>query len=167
MGNCQAVDAAVLDIQHPSGKIERLYCPVSVSEVMRTNPGHYVSLIIPLPESGDQENVKPAQFTRVKLLRQCNTLALEVMKALQAKKCARLKGQQQPESAGKNKSQLLVAQEKKRSAYCETKKKSSMEKDYRVPKHERHRHRMPSINSASLRSKSWRPSLQSISEAGS
>ncbi|KAG5236703.1 hypothetical protein OIU76_011549 [Salix suchowensis] len=177
MGNCQAVDAAVLDIQHPSGKIERLYCPVSVSEVMRTNPGHYVSLIIPLPESGDQENVKPAQFTHVKLLRPCNTLALghayrlvtaqEVMKALQAKKCARLKGQQQPESAGKNKSQLLVAQEKKRSAYCETKKKSSMEKDYRVPKHERHRHRMPSINSASLRSKSWRPSLQSISEAGS
>ncbi|KAF9673873.1 hypothetical protein SADUNF_Sadunf10G0069000 [Salix dunnii] len=177
MGNCQAIDAAVLVIQHPSGKIEKLYCPVSVREVMRMNPGHYVSLIIPLPVSGDQENVKTAQFTRVKLLRPSNILALghayrlvtaqEVMKALQAKKYAKLKGQQQQESDGKNKSQLLVAPEKKRSSYCETKKKSNIEKDYKVPKHERHRHRMPSINSASLRSKSWRPSLQSISEAGS
>ena len=76
MGNCQAIDAAVLVIQRPSGKIEKLYCPVSVSEVMRMNPGHYVSLIIPLPVSGDQENVKTAQFTRVKLLGPSNTLAL-------------------------------------------------------------------------------------------
>ncbi|KAL9389791.1 hypothetical protein Peur_018396 [Populus x canadensis] len=178
MGNCQTIDAAALVIQHPSGKIERLYCPVSVSEVMRMNPGHYVSLIIPLPVSGDQENqdhVKTVQFTRVKLLRPSNTLALghayrlvttqEVMKVLQAKKYAKLKGQQQPES--KNKSQLQVAPEKKQSTDCETRKKSNIEKDYRVSKHERHRHRMPSINSASLRSKSWRPSLQSISEAGS
>ncbi|KAG6759417.1 hypothetical protein POTOM_035895 [Populus tomentosa] len=223
MGNCQTIDAAALVIQHPSGKIERLYCPVSVSEVMRMNPGHYVSLIIPLPVSGDQENqehVKTVQFTRVKLLRPSNTLALghayrlvttqEVMKVLQAKKYAKLKGQQQPESVDKNKSQLQEAPEKKQSTDCEARKKSNTEKDYKVSlslspalglsqylsqikkqrakaeyedrssymfarnfgtccvsKHERHRHRTPSINSASLRSKSWRPSLQSISEAGS
>ncbi|KAJ6981820.1 hypothetical protein NC653_025042 [Populus alba x Populus x berolinensis] len=180
MGNCQTIDAAALVIQHPSGKIERLYCPVSVSEVMRMNPGHYVSLIIPLPVSGDQENqehVKTVQFTRVKLLRPSNTLALghayrlvttqEVMKVLQAKKYAKLKGQQLPESVDKNKSQLQVAPEKKQSTDCEARKKSNIEKDYKVSKHERHRHRTPSINSASLRSKSWRPSLQSISEAGS
>lgn len=77
MGNCQAIDAAALVIQHPSGKIERLYWPVTVSEVMRTNPGHYVSLIIPLPVSGEEnQEQKTVQFTRVKLLRPSDTLAL-------------------------------------------------------------------------------------------
>lgn len=79
MGNCQAIDAAALVIQHPSGKIERLYWPVSVSEVMKTNPGHYVSLIIPLPASEDdqdQDKTKTVRFTRVKLLRPTDTLAL-------------------------------------------------------------------------------------------
>ncbi|CAK7326949.1 unnamed protein product [Dovyalis caffra] len=180
MGNCQAIDAAALVIQHPSGKIERLYWPVSVSEVMRMNPGHYVSLIIPLPVSGDQENkdhVKTVQFTRVKLLRPSDTLALghayrlvttqDVVKVLRAKKYAKLKRQQQPESADKNKSQQKGAPEKKQSTDCEAEKKSNIHKDCRVYKHERHRQRTPSINSASLRSKSWRPSLQSISEAAS
>lgn len=97
MGNCQAIDAAALVIQHPSGKIERLYWPISASEVMRLNPGHYVSLIIPLPasESGSdhhhhnqEEEIQehkssgggggggPVRFTRVKLLRPNETLAL-------------------------------------------------------------------------------------------
>lgn len=89
MGNCQAIDAAALVIQHPSGRIERLYWPISASEVMRLNPGHYVSLIIPLPASNSnsdhqqegeiQEHKTSAstvRFTRVKLLRANETLAL-------------------------------------------------------------------------------------------
>lgn len=82
MGNCQAVDAAALVIQHPSGRIDRLYWPVTASEVMRTNPGHYVSLIIPLPspeedaEKTRRADKKPVRFTRVKLLRPSETLAL-------------------------------------------------------------------------------------------
>lgn len=90
MGNCQAIDAAALVIQHPCGKIERLYWPITASEVMRMNPGHYVSLIIPLPVSNedkenhhhqhhdnqDQEQIKTVRFTRVKLLRPNETLAL-------------------------------------------------------------------------------------------
>ncbi|WVZ11428.1 hypothetical protein V8G54_015958 [Vigna mungo] len=78
MGNCQAVDAAVLVIQHPCGKIERLYWPVSASQVMRTNPGHYVSLIIPLPVPPQDQNQdhKTVRFTRVKLLRPNETLNL-------------------------------------------------------------------------------------------
>ncbi|KAJ6726088.1 D-RIBOSE-BINDING PERIPLASMIC PROTEIN [Salix purpurea] len=180
MGNCQAIDAAALVIQHPSGKIERFYWPVSVSEVMRTNPGHYVSLIIPLPVSGDQENqdqIKTVQFTRVKLLRPSDNLTLghayrlvttqEVMKVIRAKKNAKLKKQQQPESVDENKSRLQASPEKKRSTDSEAEKKPNTEKDCKEPKHERHRHRTPSISSASLRSKSWRPSLQSISEAAS
>ncbi|CAN1311111.1 hypothetical protein LINPERPRIM_LOCUS28299 [Linum perenne] len=76
MGNCQAIDAAALVIQHPCGKIERLYWQVTASEIMRLNPGHYVSLIIPL-SPGDLTTPAPAvQFTRVKLLRPTDTLAL-------------------------------------------------------------------------------------------
>lgn len=84
MGNCQAIDAAALVIQHPCQRIERLYFPVTASEVMRMNPGHYVSLIIPLPvEAGgghdasqndkDREKVR---YTRVKLLHPSETLTL-------------------------------------------------------------------------------------------
>lgn len=80
MGNCQAIDAAALVIQHPDGRIERLYWPVTASEVMRTNPGHYVSLIIPLPSppafEEDNGDPKAVRFTRVKLLRPSETLAL-------------------------------------------------------------------------------------------
>ncbi|KAJ6318549.1 hypothetical protein OIU76_013992 [Salix suchowensis] len=144
MGNCQAIDAAALVIQHPSGKIERLYWPVSVSEVMRTNPGHYVSLIIPLPVSGEQENqdqIKTVQFTRVKLLRPSDNLTLG------------------------HAYRLVTTQEVMK--IVRQKKKPNTEKDCKEPKRERHRHRTPSISSASLRSKSWRPSLQSISEAAS
>ncbi|KAL9243168.1 hypothetical protein vseg_017090 [Gypsophila vaccaria] len=46
MGNCQAIDAASLVIQHQSGKVEKMYWPISASEVMRMNPGHYVALLI-------------------------------------------------------------------------------------------------------------------------
>lgn len=77
MGNCQAIDAAALVIQHPCGKIERLYWSISASEVMRLNPGHYVSLIIPLPLSEEEQNEqKTVRFTRVKLLRPNETLTL-------------------------------------------------------------------------------------------
>ena len=83
MGNCQAIDAAALVIQHPCGRIERLYWSVSAGEVMRMNPGHYVSLIIPLPppppsisQDHDSSDNKTVRFTRVKLLRPTDTLVL-------------------------------------------------------------------------------------------
>ena len=90
MGNCQAVDAATLVIQHPSGKVERLYWPVNASEVMKTNPGHYVALLISttLCPSKDNENCpnkndnnitntnNPVRLTRIKLLKPTDTLVL-------------------------------------------------------------------------------------------
>ncbi|KAF2302471.1 hypothetical protein GH714_036468 [Hevea brasiliensis] len=182
MGNCQAIDAAALVIQHPCGKIERLYWPISASEVMRLNPGHYVSLIIPLPPvSGDQHKdnnpeKKTVQFTRVKLLRSTDTLALghayrlvttqEVMKVLRAKRYAKMK-RQQNESVEKPQ----TASEKK-SSDCEAGNKPAdtdkdKERDHQATKNERHRPMTPSITSTALRTKSWRPTLQSISEAAS
>ncbi|XP_042499204.1 uncharacterized protein LOC122077348 isoform X2 [Macadamia integrifolia] len=106
MGNCQAVDTATLVIQHPGGKVERYYWPMSASEVMRTNPGHYVALVLTLclpPDSShhthnkddkqkekDQQhhpqqqrhtttttnNNNEVRITRVKVLRPTDTLVL-------------------------------------------------------------------------------------------
>ncbi|XP_068333900.1 uncharacterized protein [Pyrus communis] len=185
MGNCQAIDAAALVIQHPSGKLERMYWPISASEVMRLNPGHYVSLIIPLPvseqdheqvaENNEEEHGKAVRFTRVKLLRPNETLALghayrlvttqEVKKVLKAKK-----KKQQLELLEK----LRTGQGKENSGCsgCEEAaevKSNDKENIKHASKRERHRSRTSSANAAAaaaaaLRSKSWRPSLQSISE---
>ncbi|KAK7407278.1 hypothetical protein VNO78_09060 [Psophocarpus tetragonolobus] len=172
MGNCQAVDAAVLVIQHPCGKIERLYWSVTASEVMRTNPGHYVSLIIPLPVPPHEQNQeqKTVRFTRVKLLRPNETLNLghayrllttqEVMKVLKSKKHAKTR-KPQAETAEK---QPTVQPEKHSSA---SEAHTGGESTHQGMRAERHRPRASPANPAVVRSKSWRPSLQSISESTS
>ncbi|CAL5188912.1 unnamed protein product [Lathyrus oleraceus] len=164
MGNCQAVDAAVLVIQHPCGKIDRLYWPVTASEVMKTNPGHYVSLIIPLPVLPEEQNQeqKTVKFTRVKLLRPNETLNLghayrlitnqEVMKVLKAKKHAKSKKTQEDA--------VLPGYETKKG------EESDQGNTYQGGRAERHKQRGGSTNPAAVqRSKSWRPSLQSITES--
>ncbi|KAK5838665.1 D-ribose-binding periplasmic [Gossypium arboreum] len=164
MGNCQAIDAAALVIQHPCGRIERFYWPILASEVMRMNPGHYVSLIIPLPPSEDaNQDDKAVRFTRVKLLRPSDTLALghayrlvtsqEVMEVLKAKKYAK-KTRQHLESSEK------LQHEQGNNL-------SSESYQSQVTKHERRRPRTAPANTAAMSSKSWQPSLQSISEFGS
>ncbi|KAK8486109.1 hypothetical protein V6N13_121355 [Hibiscus sabdariffa] len=167
MGNCQAVDAAALVIQHPSGRLERLYWSIQASEVMRTNPGHYVSLIIPLPVSQEEQGNR-VRFTRVKLLRPTETLTLghayrlitsqEVVKVLRAKKYAKTKREQM------KKLQQHGQQENPTAG-----RKSDAENTDQVQeqKQERQSSRTAAVNGAAMRSKSWRPSLQSISEAAS
>lgn len=90
MGNCQAVDTATLVIQQPNGKVERFYWPVTASEVMKTNPDHYVALLISttLCTSKDNQNCQikiennnpnttnPVRLTRIKLLKPTDTLML-------------------------------------------------------------------------------------------
>ncbi|KAG8383154.1 hypothetical protein BUALT_Bualt05G0155100 [Buddleja alternifolia] len=172
MGNCQAVDAAALVIQHPNGKQERMYWPITASEVMKTNPGHYVSLIIPLPVSDDREensdDKRTVRFTRVKLLRPGETLVLgrayrlvttqEVMKVLRAKKHAKMKKNQS--ELGEN---LEITSEKVITSSDYESGKSVTETKNRAIN--RHQQRSGSTNSSSGRHKSWRPSLQSITES--
>ncbi|XP_058192892.1 uncharacterized protein LOC131310098 [Rhododendron vialii] len=182
MGNCQAVDAAALVIQHPSGRIERMYWSISANEVMKMNPGHYVSIIIPLPNNNSGEDnsdeKKTVRFTRVKLLRPTDTLVLgrayrlvtseEVMKVLKAKKHAKMR-KNRSESGGESNTDS-----EKRSSSCEEEGeesqllKTTQQSSYLQPatRHERHRQR-PAGSTSIARSKSWRPSLQSISEGGS
>lgn len=67
MGNCQAAaDAAAAVIQHPGGKAERLHCPTSAAEVMRSNPGHRVALVTLCAPSEERQD--GGRVTRVRLL---------------------------------------------------------------------------------------------------
>jgi hypothetical protein len=79
MGNCQAAETAAVIIQHPGGKVERLYWATTVEEVMRNNPGHYVALVI-LRVSAAEKAAAGAgggtKITRVKLLKPKDTLLL-------------------------------------------------------------------------------------------
>ncbi|XP_074278730.1 uncharacterized protein LOC141602329 [Silene latifolia] len=163
MGNCQAVDAAALVVQHPNGKIERMYWPVKAHEVMKLNPGHYVALIIPLPgyESGLTGDQKTGRYTRIKLLRSTDTLVLghayrlltsqEVKKILRAKKLAKAKMNEMGSD-----DKLKTSQEVEIN-----RENVKLEKNDESWKLERR------LNSGSTnsRSKTWRPSLKSISEA--
>ncbi|KAG1366935.1 hypothetical protein COCNU_13G007250 [Cocos nucifera] len=82
MGNCQAAEAATVVIQHPSGRVERVYWSLSASQVMAANPGHYVAVIITssstsTTNSTDSHNSSSSRNTPVKhlkLLRPDDTL---------------------------------------------------------------------------------------------
>ncbi|KAF7806114.1 rhoGEF domain-containing protein gxcJ [Senna tora] len=178
MGNCQAIDTATLVIQHPNGKAERLYWPVSASEVMKTNPGHYVALLISstLCPTKDNENcsdnnnnenpsTNPLRITRIKLLKPTDTLVLgqvyrlittqDVMKGLWAKKQAKMK-----KNMGKTGLEMDKAARR------------SEAEDKQVIKGERQRARTgpSSTNSGSVTAnklRTWQPSLLSISESAS
>lgn len=73
MGNCQAAEAATVVIQHPGNKVERIYWSISAHEVMSSNPGHYVALVITSPTERTH-NGSPVR--QLKLLRPGDTLLL-------------------------------------------------------------------------------------------
>ncbi|RZC59108.1 hypothetical protein C5167_006408 [Papaver somniferum] len=197
MGNCQAVDTATLVIQHPGGKVERWYWPILAREIMKTNPGHYVALIItlcvPQQQQQQQQESKKKQesqtmvvenrrvrITRVKILRPNDTLALgqayrlisseDVMKGVWAKKYAKMKKKDLELMMSTDKPIQLC--QKQSSLGCHNRKEQKITAQppemmlNQGPKLERHRQRFTHSTSGRLRT--WRPSLQSISEqAGS
>ncbi|KAH9776035.1 D-ribose-binding periplasmic protein [Citrus sinensis] len=191
MGNCQAIDAATLAIQHPCGKVDKFYWPVSACEVMRMNPGHYVSLLISTTlcptntnNNKDKEEVpannsssssisitnnngngNSVRLTRIKLLRPTDTLVLgQVYRLITAQDV--MKGLSAKKHAKMNRNRPQSAEKPER--VNEKPKRSELQKDNQVMKQERHRPRTTvSTNSAAARSRNWQPSLQSISEAGS
>lgn len=73
MGNCQAAEAATVVIQHPGNKVERIYWSISANEVMSSNPGHYVALVITSPTERTHNGLPVKQL---KLLRPGDTLLL-------------------------------------------------------------------------------------------
>ncbi|XP_024396601.1 uncharacterized protein [Physcomitrium patens] len=49
MGNCHAVDPVCATVEHPNGKVEKLYFSSSAQQLMLQYPGHYVALVSPPP----------------------------------------------------------------------------------------------------------------------
>lgn len=75
MGNCQAVEAATVLIQHPGGgRTERAYWALSAGAVMAANPGHYVAAVITAPPTASSGATAPVKH--LKLLRPDDTLLL-------------------------------------------------------------------------------------------
>ncbi|KAM0970912.1 hypothetical protein ACFX13_019184 [Malus domestica] len=98
MGNCQAAEAATVVIQHPgANKIERIYWSVGAHEVMTSNPGHYVALVVNSPTMKSETG---APVKQLKLLRPDDTLLIgqvyrlisfeDVLKEFAAKKSVKL-----------------------------------------------------------------------------
>ncbi|MED6106037.1 hypothetical protein PIB30_000821 [Stylosanthes scabra] len=197
MGNCQAIDTATLVIQQPNGKVEKLYWPVSASEVMKSNPGHYVALLISSTtlcsskDNNNNQNVpntnnnnQPVRLTRIKLLKPTDTLVLgqvyrlisaqEVMKGLWAKKQAKMKKNLLSESDQVMKLKPGFDMDKAPPARRLVEQEDKQESN----KGERHGSRTTTSSSSnggsssgtitaksSSSSRTWQPSLQSISEA--
>lgn len=76
MGNCQAPEAVV--IQHPGGREEQLYWPMSAADVMKSNPGYHVALVTLCvsEERGDGRGGGVVRLTRVRLLKPKDVLLL-------------------------------------------------------------------------------------------
>ncbi|PWA51071.1 hypothetical protein CTI12_AA466890 [Artemisia annua] len=163
MGNCQGIDSRELLLQHPNGKIDKMYSSITAGEVMKMNPGHYVSLVIALPstdQDDDDSDDGTIRFSRVKLLRRNDYLMLgqayrlvtshEVMKILRAKRHAKMNAQK-PGSMAEN--QGSTSQVSKHERILTQKLGSSSSS------------LTSNVNVSTLKAKPWQPSLQSIAEA--
>ncbi|KAL6596216.1 hypothetical protein ACP70R_047580 [Stipagrostis hirtigluma subsp. patula] len=181
MGNCQAAEAAAVVIQHPGGKVERLYGPATAEDVMRNNPGHYVALVV-LRVTDPAADAKAAggggggaKITKVKLLKPKDTLLLgqvyrlitsqEVAKAIQARRQDKMRRgdeasndwrrQQQPQSQPERAAAVAGGHEQSQR---------SSDQERKRPAQDRHR---SSGGGGAGRGRHWRPTLQSITESAS
>ncbi|KAM0835135.1 hypothetical protein ACQ4PT_063128 [Festuca glaucescens] len=179
MGNCQAAEAAAAVVQHPGGRVERLYWATSAAEVMRANPGHYVALVTLRVAEERHENAdgtgarRTVRLTHVKLLKPKETLLLghvyrlitshEVTKAVQARK---------EEKMTKARQQL---QQLESSLSRQSKARPAADDDVDVDEDEDDEASLDAIGTArrrhppssGTRHQQWRPSLHSIDEDAS
>ncbi|KAL6587729.1 hypothetical protein OROMI_000707 [Orobanche minor] len=96
MGNCQAAEAATVVVQHPGGKLDRIYWSVCANEIMNSNPGHYVAQVVAAQKAGNGA----APVKQVKVLRPDDTLVIgqvyrlisfeDVLKEFAYKKCVKI-----------------------------------------------------------------------------
>ncbi|KAK6923947.1 PADRE domain [Dillenia turbinata] len=96
MGNCQAAEAATVVLERPGDRVQRIYWSVSANEVMNSNPGHYVALV--LTSNSQTENGVPVKH--LKLLRPDDSLLIghvyrlvsfeDVLKEFAAKRSVKL-----------------------------------------------------------------------------
>ncbi|CAL9167435.1 unnamed protein product [Musa hybrid cultivar] len=197
MGNCQAAEVATVVIQHPGGRVERLYWPTSAADVMKSNPGYHVALVtlyVSETKTDGGGGAGTVRFTRVRLLKPRDMLLLgqvyrlitsqgsirtaslpfpnsllgslisdslpEVAKALRQRKYEKLK-KNQAESIRKQQQQ----QQHGTNDHSGRIMQSILHDMFQATNQERDRQK--SRTQVVARGRHWRPSLQSISEAGS
>ncbi|XP_006659403.1 uncharacterized protein LOC102706958 [Oryza brachyantha] len=194
MGNCQAAEVAAVVIQHPGGKVERLYWPATAADVMRSNPGHYVALVLLRVSSSSSssssgggggkvehsaaavvdESGGAAKITRIKLLKPKETLLLgqvyrlvtsqEVTKALQARRQEKMRRCKEVTDPHPHRQPQTGDSATAAAAAASEEQRRPSDHEDRTPA-EKDRHR--SNAAAAGRGRNWRPSLQSISESAS
>lgn len=165
MGNCQAADAASVIVEHPGGKVEKIYWPVSANKVMVSNPGNYVALII--TDSVKDDSGGGAPHKHLKLLRPDDTLLIghnyrlvsfeEVLMEFSGKSYVKL-------------NKLISLQKAKGSSQkpVQTPISNSVVKEYgsEMEREELNTDRVLGLTRSMRRQGQWRPALQSISEIG-
>ncbi|XP_074591426.1 uncharacterized protein LOC141847313 [Curcuma longa] len=175
MGNCQASEAAVVVIQHPGGKAERLYWPTSAADVMKSNPGHYVALVtLTVSETKQDGGGGAVKFTRVRLLKPKDVLLLgrvyrlitsqEAKQAIMQRKHEKLKKNQAESCRGQPQEEEDRKPVQSAEAAGEEQQEDSENKP-QVAREDRDRQKSSTQAAAAARRRHWRPSLQSISEA--
>ncbi|XVE82949.1 hypothetical protein DITRI_Ditri16bG0046200 [Diplodiscus trichospermus] len=179
MGNCQAAEAATVVIQHPGNKIERIYWSVSANEIMSSNPGHYVALVVTSPTLKN-ENGMPLK--QLKLLKPDDTLLIgQVYRLISfeefaAKKCVKL-GKLLKENGGLGLGMELKRKDLPSTASNLKPKLNSKSENCSSVKVEQEVNRLGSSGGTSSGSSryvgrhnggggQWRPALQSIAEIG-
>ncbi|XP_020574839.1 uncharacterized protein LOC110020899 [Phalaenopsis equestris] len=177
MGNCQTNDAAAVVIQHTDGHAERLYWPTTADAGMRNHPDHYVAHIT-LSRDGRKPSAAVAaasssvRLTKIRLLKHKEMLLIgevyrlmtseEVTKELRARKQERVRQaqnvqvKQQQEEIQQHLLQLLQLHNQR--AQDRTSIKDSTDSSESGSQ-------MIDQAAKKLRnSRTWRPSLDSISE---
>uniref|UniRef100_A0A0E0AVE4 DUF4228 domain-containing protein n=1 Tax=Oryza glumipatula TaxID=40148 RepID=A0A0E0AVE4_9ORYZ len=188
MGNCQAAEVAAVVIQHPGGKVERLYWPATAADVMRSNPGHYVALVLLRVSAsssggggggkaehsavgaavGDESGgaAAAAKITKIKLLKPKETLLLgQVYRLVTSQEVTKALQARRQEKMRRCKEVTdhhhRQPQTGDSAAAGEEQRRPSDHQERKPAEKDRHR------SSGGGRGRNWRPSLQSISESAS
>ncbi|XAR51376.1 hypothetical protein NMG60_11005988 [Bertholletia excelsa] len=170
MGNCQAAEAATVVIVHPGKKLERIYWSVSAQDIMTSNPGNYVALVVSSPMK-KWDNGTPVKH--LKLLRPNDTLLIghvyrlisfeDVLKEFAEKKCGKL---------GKLLEQGGIGLEKRKISGVSRLNSNTISANIHSVRMEHRACRVRSSNNGrgfgrhQISGEQWQPALQSISELG-
>ncbi|XP_064954883.1 uncharacterized protein LOC135607196 [Musa acuminata AAA Group] len=174
MGNCQASEAATAVIQHPGGRVERLYWPTSAAAVMKSNPGYYVALVtLYVSEEKQDGSGGNVRITRVRLLKPKDMLLLgQVYRLITSQEVTKALNQRKHEKLKKTQAELIrkqqqgqQQQQRRNDQGCDAVPQETQEVSedaHQATKQERDRPK--SSTQTATRGRHWRPSLGSISE---
>ncbi|XP_064940344.1 uncharacterized protein LOC135593925 [Musa acuminata AAA Group] len=167
MGNCQASEVATVVIQHPGGRVERLYWPTSAADVMKTNPGYHVALVS-LYVSEEKQDGSSVRFTRVKLLKPKDMLLLgQVYRLITSQEVTKALRQRKYEKIRKSQAELIRKQQQEHRTKDQDGEANLEDSRSRYQVTKQGSDRQKSSTQMAVRGRQWRPSLQSISEMGS